>query len=125
MGPRVVCRNDTICTRGRPEIDAVRSAAGDTIRSNAFGLTGTVAEVRGDTLVLRDPKMNGAPLRFTSPVSGAAVEATTVLIVPENHATLATRRLEGGRTALLVLGATVVTLGILAAIATTEISNGY
>ena len=85
----------------------VRSAEGDTGSTEAKRVTGTVVEVRGDTVVLRAPTEHGTRLSFT-PRGRAAVNAATVLITPEQEGRLTTQHFSAMRTTLLGLGAAAV-----------------
>jgi hypothetical protein len=93
-----------------------QSAKGDTVSVAAYHLTGTVVALRGDTVVLRDPTMQGAPLRFDPAGGGrASVYASTALLAPSNHATLTVTRFSGLRSAMMVLGLLAALVGIVAA----------
>ena len=92
-----------------------RSAAGDTISvAPVEHLTGTVVEMRGDTVVLGDPRVAGMPVHFTPPGRATTV-AAAALLPPESHALLTVRRLNGTRTALLGLGALFALATVVAA----------
>jgi hypothetical protein len=102
----------------------VRSADGDTASVEAAYFTGTVADVRGDTLVLGDPRTDGAYLRFPA-ASGAEVLAAAVLLTPESHARVTTRHLSGWRTTALVVGLTAAAGSIALAALIAAVGLGF
>jgi len=107
--PAAGARRDRVAVEfPRPTRLHLQSAEGDTGSAEARRLTGTVVEVRGDTVVLRAPTEHGTRLSFTPAGGHVAVNAATVLITPEQEGRFSTQHFSAMRTALLGFGAAAV-----------------